>query len=36
MAQDEPTMREFMMVLRDALYMIIRWIDRRYGRRTTE
>jgi len=29
----EPSLHDFMMVLRDALLMIVRWIERRYGKR---
>jgi len=31
MANEE--MHDFLMVLRDALLMIVRWIERRYGTR---
>jgi hypothetical protein len=35
MTQDE-TLREFMIVLRQALLMIVRWIEKRYGLRASE
>ncbi len=28
---DDAAMHDFLMVLRDALLMIVRWIERRYG-----
>ena len=28
---DDTAMHDFLMVLRDALLMIVRWIERRYG-----
>ena len=30
MAHDD--LREFMMVVRDALLMVVRWIERKYGK----
>jgi len=30
MAHDD--MREFMLVVRDALLMVVRWIEKRYGK----
>ncbi len=32
-ATNDDEMREFFLVLRDALMMVIRWIERRYMRR---
>lgn len=32
-ADDSDSMREFFLVLRDALLMVVRWIERRYMRR---
>jgi len=29
----EPSLHDFMMVVRDALLMIVRWIERVYGKR---
>ena len=33
MSDHEDDVRAFMLVVRDALYMVIRWIEKRYGLR---
>jgi len=31
MQADEDTLREFLLILRSALLMIVRWIEQKYG-----